>query len=82
MRTETDRLCFIDALERLSHDDDSPWESPTFAQPKKTGDIRVMTDLQKLNTAIEQKMVPLPRINPAPGEVQVGNSIGFVAIPI
>ena len=39
MRTEIDQLCSIDVLERLSHDDDSPWASPTFAQPKKTGDI-------------------------------------------
>ena len=39
MQTEIDQLSSIDVLERLSHDDDSPWASPTFAQPKKTGDI-------------------------------------------
>ena len=40
----------------------SLWASPTFAQPKKTGDIRVLTDLRKVNTAIERKPFPLPRI--------------------
>ena len=54
MRNEIDWLCSIDVLERLSHDDDYPWASLTFAQPKKTGDIRVLTDLRNVNTAIEQ----------------------------
>ena len=27
----------------------SPWTAATFVQPKKTGDIRVLTDFRKLN---------------------------------
>ena len=38
-KTEINRLCTIDVMEKLSHDDDSPWASQTFVQPKKTGNI-------------------------------------------
>jgi hypothetical protein len=56
------RMCNTNVLRKLSYDDDSPWASPSFAQPKKTGDIRVLTDFRKMNAAIERKPFPLPRI--------------------
>ena len=46
-RKEIDRMCLVAVLKKLSYDDDSPWASPTFAQLKKTGDIRVLTDFRK-----------------------------------
>ena len=55
-------MCQESVLEKLSSDDDSPWASPTFAQPKKTGDIWILTDFRKMNQAIERKLFPLPRI--------------------
>ena len=55
-------MCLVAVLKKLSYDDDSPWASPTFAQLKKTGDIRVLTDFRKMNLAIERKPFPLPRI--------------------
>ena len=32
-------MCDTNVLEKLDHAEDSPWAAPTFAQPKKTGDI-------------------------------------------
>jgi hypothetical protein len=61
-KKEINRMCDTKVLRKLSHDDDSPWASPSFAQPKKTGDIRVLTDFRKMNAAIERKPFPLPRI--------------------
>ena len=42
----------IDVLRKLSYDNDSPWAAPTFTQPKKTGDIRILTDFRKLNVKL------------------------------
>ena len=49
-------------LGKLSYDDGFPWVSPTFTQPKKTGDIRILTNFRKMNLAIERKLFPLPWI--------------------
>lgn len=38
-KKEINHMCDTKVLRKLSHDDDSPWSSPSFAQPKKTGDI-------------------------------------------
>jgi hypothetical protein len=54
-RKEVDRMCDIDVLRKLTYDDDSPWAAPSFAQIKKTGDVRILTDFRKMNLAIEQK---------------------------
>ena len=62
MWTEIDQLRSIDVLEWFSHDCDSPWALLVFAQPKKTQHIRLLTDLQKVNTAIGKKLFPLPWI--------------------
>ena len=49
-------------LERLHHENDSPWASPSFCQPKKIMDIRFLTNFCQLNKRIERKPFPLPRI--------------------
>ena len=79
----------IDVLRKLSYDNDSPWAAPTFTQPKKTGDIRILTDFRKLNECIERKPFPLPRIGEAiqklenfKSETALDLSQGFYSIPI
>ena len=42
---------------------DSEWAAPTFVQPKKTGDVRILTDFRKLNNLIKRKPFPLPKIS-------------------
>ena len=42
---------------------DSPWTAGTFVQPKKTGDVRVLTDFRKLNEWIVRRPHPLPKIS-------------------
>ena len=39
----------------------SPWSASIFVQPTKTGDIRVLTDVRKLNKCIVQQPHPLPK---------------------
>ena len=43
--------------------DDSPWVSPTFGIPKKTGNICIITDFRELNKWVKVNPFPLPRIN-------------------
>ena len=88
-RTEIDRMVTIDVLRKLSYDNDSPWAAPTFTQPKKTGDIRILTDFRKLNECIERKPFPLPRIGEAIQKLEnfksataLDLSQGFYSIPI
>ena len=50
----------IDVLQKLQYNNDSPWASPTFTQPKKTGDIQILTNFCKLNECTERKPFPLP----------------------
>ena len=40
----------------------SEWAAPTSVQPKKTGDMRVLTDFRQLNKWIKRKPYPLPKI--------------------
>ena len=42
---------------------DSPWTAGTFIQPKKTGDVRGLTDFRKLNEWIVRRPHPLPKIS-------------------
>jgi hypothetical protein len=42
---------------------DSPWTAASFIQPKKTGDVRVLTDFRKLNEWIVRRPHPLPKIS-------------------
>lgn len=42
---------------------DSEWAAPTFVQPKKTGDPRILTDFRRLNACLVRKPFPLPKIS-------------------
>ena len=42
---------------------DSEWAAPTFIQPKKTGDVRILTDFRQLNKYLKRKPFPLPKIS-------------------
>jgi RNase H-like domain found in reverse transcriptase/Reverse transcriptase (RNA-dependent DNA polymerase)/Integrase zinc binding domain len=59
-RKEIDRLESIGVLKRNY---ESEWAAPTFIQPKKTGDVRILTDFRKLNEALHRKPFPLPKIS-------------------
>jgi hypothetical protein len=59
-RKEIDRLESINVLEKNT---DSEWAVPMFVQPKKTGDVRILTDFRRLNDCIVRKPFPLPRIS-------------------
>jgi hypothetical protein len=52
------RLTDIKVFEKCH---DSEWAAPTFVQPKKTGDIRILTDFRELNKYIKRKPFPLPK---------------------
>ena len=39
----------IGVLKKLPWYDDSPWASLTFGIPKKTGEMRIITDFRKMN---------------------------------
>ena len=54
-----DRLVSIDVFAK---EHTSEWGAPTFVQPKKTGDVRILTDFRKLNDAIIRSPFPLPKI--------------------
>ena len=58
-KKEVSRLTNIGVLKK---DPNSEWAAPTFIQPKKTGDVRVLTDFRKLNAVIKRKPFPLPKI--------------------
>ena len=61
-KKEIERMVAVGVLRKLSWNDDSPWAAPSFVVPKKTGDIRIVTDFRKMNEAIERHPFPLPRI--------------------
>ena len=62
LKKEINRMCDADILVKLNHDNDSPWASPSFIQPKKNKDIRFLTDLREINKRVIRKPFPLPRI--------------------
>ena len=59
-RKEMDRLTGIGVFAK---DNSSEWAAPTFVQPKKTGDVRILTDFRKLNECLVRKPFPLPKIS-------------------
>ena len=58
-RKEIEQLTTIGVLRKCFN---SEWAAPTFVQPKKTGDVRVLTDFRKLNAVLKRKPFPLPKI--------------------
>ena len=64
-RKKVDRLVAINVLQKLGYDNDLLWAAPTFTQPKKTGDIWILTHFWKLNEYINWRLFPLPRIGEA-----------------
>jgi hypothetical protein len=58
-KKEIHRLVDIGLLEANSN---SEWASPTFIRPKKTGNVRVLTDFRKLNDTLYWKPFQLPKI--------------------
>ena len=44
------------------HNPNATWAAPMFIQPKKTGDVRILTDLRELKKWIVRKPYPLPKI--------------------
>ena len=59
-KREIQCLCNIGVLAKCN---DSVWEAPMFIQPKKTGNVRVLTDFRILNKYIQCKPYPLPKIS-------------------
>ena len=59
-KKEIQRLCDIGVLSKCN---DSEWAAPTFIQPKKTGDIRDLTEFCILNKYIQSKPYPLSKIS-------------------
>ena len=59
-KKEMERLTGIKVFKK---DNDSEWAAPTFVQPKKTGDVRILTDFRKLNAVLKRKPFPLPKIS-------------------
>ena len=53
-KKEIERLVAIDVIQKLRYNNDFPWAAPIFTQPKKTSDIWILTDFQKLNENIER----------------------------
>ena len=53
----------IGVLRELPWNDDSPWASPSFGIPKKTGKIRVIIDFKEVHKWVEVNPFPLPRVN-------------------
>jgi hypothetical protein len=61
-KNEINRLVNIGVLRECSIKDNSEWGAPTFIIPKKTGDVRVVTDFRELNKMLKQKPYPIPNI--------------------
>ena len=48
-KKEIERMVRIGILCKLRWNDDIPWAATIFCQPKKTGDLHIITDLCKIN---------------------------------
>ena len=88
-KKEIERMVDIGVLKELPWHDDSPWSSPSFGIPKKTGDIRIITDFRELNKWVEVDPFPLPRINETLQKLEKFKSAtaldlshGFYSIPL
>ena len=68
---------------------ESEWAVPTFIQPKKTGDVRVLTDFRWLNKYLMCRPFPLPKILELLQKLQefkyamsIDLSMGYYHIPL
>ena len=68
---------------------EAAWTAATFIQPKKTGDIRVLTDFRKLNEWVVRRPHPLPKISDLLQRLQgfryataIDLSMGYYHIPL
>lgn len=68
---------------------ESPWTAGTFIQPKKTGDVRVLTDFRKLNEYLVRRPHPLPKISDLLQKLEgfkwataIDLSMGYYHIPL
>ena len=61
-KTTKKEIARLEGIGVLKETPDSEWGAPTFIQPKKTGDVRVLTDFRWLNDCIKCKLYPLPKI--------------------
>jgi hypothetical protein len=59
-KKEVTQLTNIDVFKKAY---DSEWAAPTFVHPKKTGDVRVLTDFRALNACLKRTPFPLPKIS-------------------
>jgi hypothetical protein len=85
-KKEIDRLCRLGVLEKRS---DSEWACGTFIIPKKTHDVRVVTDYRILNSQLVRRPFPIPRIKDILTEIQgfqyataIDLSMGYYSIPL
>jgi hypothetical protein len=58
-KREVQRLVDCGVLRRISN---SPWGFPSFFIPKKNQQVRIVTDLRRLNAILERHPLPLPKI--------------------
>ena len=85
-KKEINRLCAIGVLEKRS---DSEWACGAFIIPKKTQDVRVVTDFRKLNESIVRRPFPVPKIKDLLTSLRgfthasaIDLSMGYYSIPL
>ena len=85
-KTEMTRLTGIKVFDK---NPDSEWAAPTFVQPKKTGDVRILTDFRRLNAVLKRKPFPLPKISDLLRKLEgfkwataIDLSMGYYHIPL
>jgi len=61
-KREVERLVEIGVLEPVAFEDVGPWCCASFVIPKKNNRVRFITDLRKVNQAIDSKPYPIPHI--------------------
>ncbi len=59
-KKEMKRLTEIGVFKKSNN---SEWAAATFVHPKKTGDVRILTDFRRLNAQLIRKPFPLPKIS-------------------
>lgn len=79
----------IGILKELPWHVNSPWVSPSFIIPKKTGDIRIVTGFMELYKWVKVDLLPPPRINETLQKLEKFKSataldlpLGFYLIPL